>query len=128
MKKRTRAGQRGVSLVEVLVACTLFTLVSAGITSFAVQSMRRTSSNRASAGAVILGQQEIEDLRSLAYADIATRTYGTTLNGLNYSVATAVANNTPANGMKQIIVAVSWTGPWGLQTHVMRTILTQITS
>jgi prepilin-type N-terminal cleavage/methylation domain-containing protein len=128
MTAHKRAGQRGFSLVEVLVAVTLFTLVSAGITSFAVSSMRRTSGNRASAGAVVAGQQELEDLRGLAYADIASRSYNTTIGNLSYSVATVVQNNTPAANMKQVMVSVSWTGPWGVQTHVLRTILTQITA
>ena len=128
MKTRKRVGQRGFSLLEVLVALSLFSLVSAGITSFAVASMRRTAANHASAGAVVLGQQEIEDLRGLAYADIASRTYNTTSGSLAYTVATVVQNNTPANGMKQVTVSVSWTEPWGVHTNVLRTILTQITT
>jgi prepilin-type N-terminal cleavage/methylation domain-containing protein len=125
---RARKRQRGFSLVEVLVAVTLFTLVSAGTTSFAVNSMRRTSANRASATAVIAGQQEIEDLRSLAYADIGSRWYNTTIGGVPYSVLSVVENNTPANGMKRVTVTVGWTSPLGNQTHVIRTILTQITT
>jgi prepilin-type N-terminal cleavage/methylation domain-containing protein len=128
MTTRKRSGQRGFSLIEVLVACTLFSLVSAGITSFAVSSMRRTSGNRASAGAVVAGQQELEDLRALAYSDVASRTYNTTVGNLSYTVATVVQNNTPGANMKQLTVSVSWTGPWGVQTHVLRTILTQITT
>jgi hypothetical protein len=102
--------------------------VSAGTTSFAVASMRRTAANRASAGAVIAGQQEIEDLRGLAYADIASRTYATTIGSLSYSVATVVQNDTPAANMKQVTVTVGWTGPFGSQSHALRTILTQITA
>lgn len=125
---RPRKKQRGFSLIEVLVAMTLFSLVSAGTTSFAVHSMRRTAANRASAGAVIAGQQEIEDLRGLAYVDIGSRSYNTTVASLSYTVATVVQNNTPANGMKQVTVTVTWTAPTGSQNHVLRTILTQITA
>ena len=128
MKTRSRKKTRGFSLVEVLVAITLFSIVSAGTTSFAVSSMRRTAGNRASAGAVIAGQQEIEDLRGLDYASIGSRTYTTTVGNVSYSVATVVQNNTPAANMKQVTVTVSWSDPFGSDSHVLRTILTQITS
>lgn len=128
MKNRSRRKAGGFSLVEVLVAITLFMLVSAGTTSFAVNSMRRTAGNRASAGAVIAGQQEIEDLRGLAYASVGSRTYSTTVGNLSYSVATVVQNNTPAANMKQVAVTVSWSDAFGTDSHVLRTILTQITS
>lgn len=128
MRAHRRAAARGFSLVEVLVAATLFTLVSAGITSFAVSAMRRTAANRASASAVVVGQQELEDLRGLTYPEVASRTYATTLGNVTYTVATVVQNDTPADGMKQVTVSVSWLAPLGTHTHVLRTILTQITA
>ena len=126
MTKKTRRSQRGVSLLEILVAITLFALTSSGLAAFLVQSLRRTAGNRASTGAVIAAQHEVEDLRSLDYADIASRSYSTTISGKPYGVGTIVQNDSPASGMKAVTVTVAYTEPLGPESYVLRTILTQI--
>ena len=126
MTKKTRRSQRGVSLLEILVAITLFALTSSGLAAFLVQSLRRTAGNRASTGAVIAAQHEVEDLRSLDYPAIVSRSYATTITGKPYGVGTVVQNDTPASGMKQVTVTVSYTEPLGPESYVLRTILTQI--
>ena len=126
MTRKTRRSQRGISLLEILVAITLFAITSSGLAAFLVQSLRRTAGNRASTGAVIAAQHEVEDLRSLDYPSIVSRSYSTTITGKSYGVGTVVQNNTPASGMKQITVTVSYTEPLGPESYVLRTILTQI--
>ena len=121
-----RPSQRGFSLLEILVAISLFAITASGLAAFAMHSLRRTSANRSSTGAVIAAQHEIEDLRGLDYPAIASRSYATTISGHPYGVGTAVANNTPASGMKQVTVTVTWSEPLGPQSYVVRTILTQI--
>jgi prepilin-type N-terminal cleavage/methylation domain-containing protein len=121
-----RARQRGYSLLEVLVATTLFALVASGLAAFGVQSLRRTAANRSSTGAVIAAQHELEDLRGLDYPDVVTRTYATTIGGHPYGIGTNVQTDVPASGMKQITVTVSWAEPLGPQSYVLRTILTTI--
>ena len=126
MTRKTRRSQRGISLLEILVAITLFALTSSGLAAFLVQSLRRTAGNRASTGAVIAAQHEVEDLRSLDYPAIVSRSYATTITGKSYGVGTVVQNDTPASGMKQVTVTVSYTEPLGPESYVLRTILTQI--
>ena len=126
MTTKSRRSQRGYSLLEVLVAITLFAITSSGLAAFLVQSLRRTAGNRASTGAVIAAQHEVEDLRSLNYPAIVTRSYATTISGKPYGVGTVVQNDTPASGMKQVTVTVNYTEPLGPESYVVRTILTQI--
>jgi len=126
MTNKTRRSQRGYSLLEVLVAITLFAITSSGLAAFLVQSLRRTAGNRASTGAVIAAQHEVEDLRSLQYAAIVSRSYAMTITGKSYGVGTVVQSDTPASGMKQITVTVSSTEPLGPESYVLRTILTQV--
>ena len=126
MTRKSRRSQRGISLLEILVAITLFALTSSGLAAFLVQSLRRTAGNRASTGAVIAAQHEVEDLRSLDYPAIVSRSYATTITGKSYGVGTVVQNDTPASGMKEITVTVSYTEPLGPESYVLRTILTQI--
>lgn len=105
---------------------TLFALTASGLAAFAVHSLRRTSGNRNATGAVIAAQHEIEDLRGLDYAAVASRSYATTIANHAYGVATTVVPNAPAAGMKQVTVTVGWTEPIGTQSYVVGTILTQI--
>ena len=126
MTRKTRRSQRGISLLEILVAITLFAITASGLAAFLVQSLRRTAGNRASTGAVIAAQHEVEDLRSLDYPAIVSRSYATTITGKPYGVGTVVQNDTPASGMKQVTVTVSYTEPLGPESYVVRTILTQI--
>ena len=55
-----------------------------------------------------------------------SRSYATTITGKSYGVGTVVQNDSPASGMKQITVTVSYTEPLGPESYVLRTILTQI--
>ncbi len=126
MTRKARPSERGISLLEILVAITLFALTSSGLAAFLVQSLRRTAGNRASTGAVIAAQHEVEDLRSLDYPAIVSRSYSTTITGESYGVGTVVQNDVPASGMKQVTVTVSYTEPLGPESYVLRTILTQI--
>jgi prepilin-type N-terminal cleavage/methylation domain-containing protein len=123
---RARTKQRGVSLLEILVAISLFAITASGLAAFLVHSLRRTSANRSSTGAVIAAQHEIEDLRGLDYPAVASRSYATTISGHPYGIGTTVANDAPAAGMKQVTVTVSWSEPLGPQSYVVRTILTQV--
>jgi len=43
-------------------------------------------------------------------------------------VATSVLDDTPAPGMKQLTVTVSWTGPGGAKSYAVRTIFTAVTT
>jgi prepilin-type N-terminal cleavage/methylation domain-containing protein len=126
MTRKSRRSQRGISLLEILVAITLFAITASGLAAFLVQSLRRTAGNRASTGAVIAAQHEVEDLRSLDYPAIVSRSYATTITGTSYGVGTVVQNDTPASGMKQVTVTVNYTEPLGPESYVLRTILTQI--
>jgi Tfp pilus assembly protein PilV len=113
-------------MVEMLVAMVLFALVATGLSAFAVQSLRSTADTRASGGAVLLAQAEVESLRALAYDDIATRSYPASVGGQAYHVATGVVANAPAAGMKEITVTVDWTAAMGPRNYVLRTILTAV--
>jgi prepilin-type N-terminal cleavage/methylation domain-containing protein len=121
-----RARQRGFTLLESLAAISVFAIVASGITAFAVQSLRRTADNRSTTGAVIVAQQEIENLRGLDYDDVASHGYAANVAGRLYAVTTDVATDAPASGMKQVTVTVDWTAPIGPRTYVLRTILTAV--
>lgn len=124
----TRTRCRGGSLLEVLAAMSLFALVASGAAKLAVGSMRQTVQNRHGTAATMLAQKRLEELRGLAYADMLPGSTSTTVDGLVYVVATSVLDDTPAAGMKQLTVTVSWTGPGGAKSYAVSTIFTAVTT
>jgi len=123
-----RGRPRGFSLLEVLSAMTLFALVASAIGALATGSMRHTIRNRHATAAAMLAQQRLEDLRALAYADIAGGTSTATVGGQSFSVGTSVLADAPGANMKTITVTVSWTGPEGTRSYAVQTIYTAVTS
>ncbi|MBI2963259.1 MAG: prepilin-type N-terminal cleavage/methylation domain-containing protein [Deltaproteobacteria bacterium] len=71
MRRASRV--RGFSVVEALVASTILAVGTAAATSMLTLSMTTTRSHAFDAHAVALAEREMEDLRSLLYASIATR-------------------------------------------------------
>jgi len=124
-RRRRRAG--GFTLVEVLVALVLFAIVASGLAAFAVQSIRRTSDTRSATGAVLLAQQQLENLRSLEYVDIVGGITSANLNGMEYTINTDVDDDVPAANMKQVRIDIDWDSPLGQRNYVLETILTDIT-
>lgn len=127
MKSRRRS-QGGSSLLEVLAAISLFSLVAAGVGVLAVGSVRQTLQNRHGTAAAMLAQERLEELRGLAYVDVIPYSTSRLVNGLSYTVSHTVLDDNPAAGMKTITATVSWTGPGGAKSYAVKTIYTAITS
>lgn len=121
-----RKRQRGFSLLEVLSAMTLFALVASALGGLATTSMTFTMQNKHATLAAMIGQQQLEDLRSLPYASILPSSTIVTMQGQAFTVATGVIADSPAANMKDITVTVSWTGPEGSKSYAFRTIYTSI--
>jgi Tfp pilus assembly protein PilV len=128
MRRSTRA--RGSSLIEALVASAVLTVGAAAAASMLTLSSSTSQSSTLGAHAVALAQQEMEDLRSLVYAQILTRdSYPSNapdvFNGTRFTVHTDVQTNQPAANMKTITVTVSWADR-GARTYDLQTIYTNI--
>jgi general secretion pathway protein I len=125
---RRRRRTRGFSLLEVLSAMTLFALVASGVGALAVGSLRHSITNRHGTAAAMLAQQQLEDLRSRAYADILPTSSSVTVSGQSYGISTAVLDDNPAANMKKITVTVTWQGPEGSKSYAVQTVFTAITT
>jgi general secretion pathway protein I len=125
MSRRRR--QRGVSLIEVLAAMTLFALVASAVGALATSALLNTTINRHYTMAAMLAQGELEDLRSLDYPAVASRASVQTVEGQVYNIDTVVAANTPAANMSLVTVTVRWNGPEGTRNYAVDTIFTDVT-
>lgn len=121
-----RRGSRGLSIIEVLAAMSLFAILASAICAIATTSVRFTTANRHATLAAMLAQRELEDLRGMGYASIVSRSLVDAVEGQSFTINSNVTANSPAAGMKRIVVTVSWTGPEGSRDHEIETIFTSL--
>jgi Tfp pilus assembly protein PilV len=125
--ERRRSSERGVTLLETLVALGLFAITAATMGTFLVSQIRQSSSNYLYSQAYVLAEQQLETLRALPqYTDIVPGSATTSVGGTQFTVATGVLNNTPADGLKQITINVSWQDNLGARNVAVQTVYTQV--
>jgi len=120
------ASQRGITLLETLVALGLFAMTAATVSNYLVSQIRMSSSNYLYTQAYGLAEKQLETTRSLRYNDMAPGSSTTSVGGTQFTVATAVLSDTPADGLKQITVNVSWNDMRGPQNVAVQTIYTEV--
>jgi len=127
MRFKQRLDNRGVMLIEALVAIGLLGIGMASLSALMTQHIRRAGTNNAYTTAIALGEQEIEDLRSQDYTTgLVSRTSTSTVGVTTYTIATTVVPDSPAANMKSITTNVTWAGLNGTQVYRLYTIYTQI--
>ena len=123
--KQTKAG---FTLIEVLIAMSIFSIAALAAASLILQSTSMISVNAQHSQAVTLAQQTMEDLRTLSYDDVTSGAQTSTLNNTQYAVSWLVTANSPAPEMKQIILTVSWQNKGKAKNYVLETVFTKVTS
>ena len=117
----------GFSLVEVLVAISIFSISALGIQALFLGLVQTTTQNSQYASAVELAQAELENLRALPYSEVDSRTTTTTVAGTEYTIASVVTEGVPQPETKHIATSVSWVGRGGVsQGFAMETIYAEI--
>ena len=139
--QENRSRQKGVSLVEVLVAISIFAIGGLMVLMTTTNSLRVTSDTRSVDEGVNLARLNLEYLLGLDYNDAQLRdTNGDGVSGLSkstsadadysfvdgrYRVAWNVATDNPVNGAKTVAVIVSWQGVKGLRKVAFQTIVAE---
>jgi hypothetical protein len=113
-------------LIEVCVALGLFAISSATIGRFLISHIRIGASNHLHTQAYVIAEQELESTRALRFSDMAPSAKLVAIDGRRFTVDTQMLNDTPATGLKQITVNVSWNDPLGAQHVAVRTIYTEV--
>jgi type IV pilus assembly protein PilV len=102
----------GFTLIEILIATVIITIVSLGATTLSVGIMRGNSFSKRLTTATTLAQDRLEDVKRLGYANVGpaavTQNYGTIANFSGYKRVVTVTNDTPAAKMKTVNVIVYW--------------------
>jgi prepilin-type N-terminal cleavage/methylation domain-containing protein len=118
--------QRGLSLIETIVALSLFAVTAATMSKFLVAQIRHASNNNLQTKAYALAEDQLETIRSQRFNDMASSSKQVNVGAVKYTVATTVTNNTPASGLKSINVAVNWTDNSGPKNVSLSTIYTEV--
>ena len=121
-----RLNERGVTLVETIVALGILALGVAGMGDFLTHQIRMSQQNNHQTIAYTLVEEELEFMRSLKFSNMDGVAKEKQEGGITFTVETTVADGVPAPNMKEITVNVSWNDPSGLQNVSVPTIYTAI--
>lgn len=103
------------------MALTFIAVFSAGMVGLAVTVVRGNSQAKAMDIAVFLAHDRLETIRNTAYTSIVSANfpaegYGTITVGSpavafsDFQRSVSIQDNTPASGMRRIVVTVTWRG------------------
>lgn len=123
----TLRNERGMSMIEALVALGLLTMTAATMGDFLVGQTRQASSNYLDTVAYGLAANMLESARAVSYENIAEGTTTAAVGGVTFTTTTQVQNDTPVQGVKTITAQVSWNEPSGSRSISVPTIYTSIT-
>jgi prepilin-type N-terminal cleavage/methylation domain-containing protein len=118
--------QRGLSLIETIVALSLFAVTAATTSKFLVSQIRHASNNNLQTKAYSLAEDQLETIRSQRFNDMVSSSKQVTVGAVKYTVAATVTDDTPSNGLKSINVAVNWTDNSGPKNINVSTIYTEV--
>jgi hypothetical protein len=93
---------------------------------FLVTQIRFASNNHLQTKAYSLAAEQLEATRALRFNDMLASTKTVAFNGVTYTVATDIDDDTPSNGLKTIEVDVSWSDPTGPKNVSVSTIYTEV--
>lgn len=112
--KKGRSGNRGFTLVEILLAMTVLSIGLLGMMALTANVMRQNGFSKNVTTATTLAQDALEQAVFTGYADLpatdqtTSEAFGTIANFPEYSRTTFVDVDSPETGMKEILVTVSW--------------------
>jgi Tfp pilus assembly protein PilV len=118
--------QRGTTLIEAVVAVGLFAIGAATMSKLMAEQMRMQVTNGTATTAIALAEQELEDIRALDYAEIASRSAEAVVGRITYKRDTIVQNDRPGPNMKTVTATVRWNEPLGEKTYSLYAIYTAV--
>lgn len=112
-RRRSLGSQRGLSLVETLVALGLFALTAGTMGSYLVQQIRMCSTNYLYTQAYALAETELESIRAQRFVEMAPESKTARVGDATFTLATQILDDTPSNGLKRVTVNVNWNDTQG---------------
>jgi prepilin-type N-terminal cleavage/methylation domain-containing protein len=118
--------QRGVTLIESLVALALLALGAAAVGNFMTGQIRHAENNYLSDRAYALAAEEVERIRSLPFDDMEGASHTEEEGAVVFEVDSDVRADTPGPNMNSIEVNVHWNAPGGAHDIALKTVYAQV--
>ncbi|MEO0250460.1 MAG: type IV pilus modification protein PilV [candidate division WOR-3 bacterium] len=116
---RFRNATEGFTLLEVLVAILILSIGLLGMASLTVGIIQGNKFSQELTTAATLAKNKMEDMRKMAYSEVTSQTRTSLLAPYAlYQREVIVTNDSPASGMKTVVVRVYWGGPSKEDHHV----------
>ena len=116
--QKTITGQAGFTLIEILVAVTIFTFAVLGLAVGTVSVIRTNQNSHLNAAAINLAQAKLEEVRAMkntVFTALACPTYATSgcsdspvASGITYTRSWQITANSPVAGINKIDVKIDW--------------------
>ena len=113
-KKVRQSGNKGFTLIEVLIVIVILSIGLLGMASLTVGVIKGNSHSKHSTTATVLAQEKIEDIKKLGYSGTAssdtttTEDYGSISGFSLFKRDTVVDVDSPAANMKTVTATVYW--------------------
>ena len=120
---------RGISLLEVLIAMALVSFILLGFAGFSTVAIQGSAFSQKMTTAVTLAHDTLEEIRRIGYRatllgeDSQTESYGSIPHEPLFQRTVVTKANTPAPGLQTIIVKVAWDS--GAHSTSLSTILAE---
>lgn len=126
--KRLNRACAGFTLIEVLVALTIFSISSLAATRLIVSATALVSENNITSQAIGLAQDTIENLRNVAYEDMADGTDVVTLDNTPFTITWTVSADDPVPDTSTVVVRVNWQAKGETKQYEIESIYSQVTA
>ncbi|OEU50130.1 MAG: hypothetical protein BA871_04040 [Desulfuromonadales bacterium C00003096] len=102
-----KSNQKGFSLIEILIAITVFSIGILALGKMQITAIKGNSFANDLTMATTLAQDKAEELTGLPYDDPLINADGNQANG-RYNISWNIANDYPINNTKTINIIVTW--------------------
>lgn len=122
-----RRAVAGFSLLEVLVAMTIFAIVSLAVAKLMVDATAIVSENASASQAIAFAQEVMEHLRTMEFEDMenGSDTY-VDAKGRQFNATWTVTKDSPQVYINSIVVTVSWEEKGETKYYELKNVLTDV--
>jgi type IV pilus assembly protein PilV len=113
---------KGFTLIEILIAISILTIALLGLASVTVMIIKSNTFSKTMTTATTLADDKMEQLKKTSYAALSSGT--DTLESI-YTRTWTVTQNSPATGMKTVVVTVQWNWQGAARNVTMNSIIAQ---